>query len=102
GPPRPADGLVLQVPARALLEGDTVRLRCRRLRDMWVDGVRFYRGEEDVGGPARGTELALPPLQLHHGGSYSCGGWVSSGWSPWAKSAPVTVTVHGEHPHIRH
>ncbi|NXT61100.1 FCRL2 protein, partial [Chaetops frenatus] len=34
-------------------------------------------------------------LQLHHGGRYRCGGWVSSGWSPWVKSEPVTVTVHG-------
>ncbi|NXF13985.1 FCGR3 protein, partial [Smithornis capensis] len=28
-PPCPTDWLVLQVPARALLEGDTVTLRCR-------------------------------------------------------------------------
>ncbi|NXP95908.1 FCRL2 protein, partial [Passerina amoena] len=34
-------------------------------------------------------------LQLNHSGRYSCGGWVDSELSPWAQSAPVTVTVHG-------
>uniref|UniRef100_A0A8C5X620 Ig-like domain-containing protein n=1 Tax=Malurus cyaneus samueli TaxID=2593467 RepID=A0A8C5X620_9PASS len=88
------DRLVLQVPARALLEGDTVTLRCRRLRNMPVTGVRFYREGEDVGGALseRGTELFLPPRQLHHGGRYSCGGWVSSGLSPWAESAGLGDT----------
>ncbi|NWY35309.1 FCRL2 protein, partial [Pheucticus melanocephalus] len=34
-------------------------------------------------------------LQLHHSGSYSCGGWMDSKVAPWAQSAPMTVTVHG-------
>ncbi|XP_056356801.1 Fc receptor-like protein 5 [Oenanthe melanoleuca] len=86
--------LVLQLPARALLEGDTVTLRCRGWQDATVTGVRFYHGDKDLGGPLCGTELSLSPLQLHHSGRYRCGGWVSSGPSPcWEKSAPVTVTV---------
>ncbi|XP_056356881.1 Fc receptor-like protein 5 isoform X4 [Oenanthe melanoleuca] len=86
--------LVLQLPARALLEGDTVTLRCRGWQDATVTGVRFYHGDKDLGGPLCGTELSLSPLQLHHSGCYRCGGWVSSGPSPcWEKSAPVTVTV---------
>ncbi|NWX28486.1 FCGR3 protein, partial [Notiomystis cincta] len=97
-PPCPPDWLVLQVPARALLEGDTVTLRCRGWRDKPVTGVRFYRGDKEVGISLYGTEVSLPPLQLHHSGHYRCGAWVDFERSPWEESAPVTVTVHGEHP----
>ncbi|KAM7028865.1 low affinity immunoglobulin gamma Fc region receptor III-like [Acridotheres tristis] len=87
--------LVLQLPARALLEGDTVTLRCRGWHDGTVTGVRFYHGDRDLGWALCGTQLSLSPLQLHHSGRYRCGGWVNSGPSPcWEKSAPVTVTVH--------
>ncbi|NWY34565.1 FCRL2 protein, partial [Pheucticus melanocephalus] len=34
-------------------------------------------------------------LQLNDSSSCSCRGWVDSEVSPWAQSAPVTVTVHG-------
>ncbi|NXC91505.1 FCGR3 protein, partial [Cercotrichas coryphoeus] len=98
-PSCPTERLVLQLPARALLEGDTVTLRCRGWQDAMVTGVRFYHGDKDLGGPLCGTELSLSPLQLHHSGRYRCEGWVSSGPSPcWERSAPVTVTVtvHGE------
>ncbi|CAN8175506.1 unnamed protein product [Coccothraustes coccothraustes] len=60
------DDLVLQVPARALLEGDTVTLCCR---GRWNS----------------------PVTKLNHSGSYSCKGWVRSWLSG---SAAVTVTVH--------
>ncbi|XP_056370441.1 Fc receptor-like protein 4 [Oenanthe melanoleuca] len=87
--------LVLQMPARALLEGDTVILRCRAWPDNPVTRVRFYKDEKELGGSLRGTELSLSPLQLHNSGRYSCGGLVGTG----AKlSAPVTVTVHGVPP----
>uniref|UniRef100_A0A8U7NTL1 Uncharacterized protein n=1 Tax=Corvus moneduloides TaxID=1196302 RepID=A0A8U7NTL1_CORMO len=93
------DQLVLQVPAWALLEGDAVTLHCRGWRDSAVTGVQFYHEEKDLGGPLNGTELSLSPLQLLHGGRYRCGGWVESGPSLWwEKSAPMTVTVHGESP----
>ncbi|NXM50622.1 FCGR3 protein, partial [Gymnorhina tibicen] len=96
-PPCPPERLVLQVPARALLEGDTVTLRCRGWQDSAVTGVRFYHEEKELVGALKGTELSLSPLQLHQGGRYRCGGWVNSGPSPWwEKSAPVTVTVLGE------
>uniref|UniRef100_A0A8C3UPR6 Ig-like domain-containing protein n=1 Tax=Catharus ustulatus TaxID=91951 RepID=A0A8C3UPR6_CATUS len=87
--------LVLQVPARALLEGDTVTLRCRGWQDNPVTGVRFYKDEKDLQGSFRGSELSLPLLQLQHSGRYRCGGLMDSGK---AVSTPVTVTVHGEHP----
>ncbi|NWW29150.1 FCRLB protein, partial [Falcunculus frontatus] len=64
--------LVLQVPARALLEGDTVTLRCRGWRDKSVFWVRFYHGDQEVGRPLDGTELSLSPLQLKHSGHYRC------------------------------
>ncbi|XP_063260411.1 Fc receptor-like protein 2 [Prinia subflava] len=87
--------LVLQVPARPLLEGDTVTLRCRCWRDTSVTRVRFYRGDEEVRESLSGTELSLSPLQLHHSGRYRCKGWVNSKVSRgWQESAPVTVTVH--------
>ncbi|XP_056361372.1 Fc receptor-like protein 2 [Oenanthe melanoleuca] len=83
--------LVLQVPARALLEGDTVTLRCRAWPDNSVTRVRFYKDEKELRGSLRGTQMSLSPLQLHNSGRYSCGGLVGTG----AKlSAPVTVTVH--------
>uniref|UniRef100_A0A8C3NDF3 Uncharacterized protein n=1 Tax=Geospiza parvula TaxID=87175 RepID=A0A8C3NDF3_GEOPR len=70
--------LVLQVPARALLEGDTVTLRCRCQQDNHLTRVRFYQDEKDLGGSLKGTELSLSPLQLHHSGRYGCEGWVGS------------------------
>ncbi|XP_071311788.1 Fc receptor-like protein 2 [Agelaius tricolor] len=84
------DPLVLQVPAQALLEGDTVTLRCRCRQENHLSRVRFYREEKDLGGSLRGTELSLSPLQLHHSGRYSCAGFMGSSMS-W--SAAVTVTV---------
>ncbi|NXS12419.1 FCGR3 protein, partial [Neodrepanis coruscans] len=89
--------LVLQVPARALLEGDTVTLRCRGSGNASVTQVRFYHDENDLGGPLKGTELSLPPLQLHHSGCYQCRGRVGSKESPFKESVSVTVTVHGKH-----
>uniref|UniRef100_A0A8C9N9H1 Ig-like domain-containing protein n=1 Tax=Serinus canaria TaxID=9135 RepID=A0A8C9N9H1_SERCA len=95
------DSLVLQVPARALLEGDTVTLRCRRQQDKSVTSVSFYHNRKELGGLHDGTELSLSPLQLNHSGSYRCEGQVKY----WASeklwlSVPVTVTVtvHSEHP----
>ncbi|XP_041265860.1 low affinity immunoglobulin gamma Fc region receptor II-like [Onychostruthus taczanowskii] len=86
------DWLVLQVPVRALLEGDTVTLRCRGWRNYRVTEVSFYREGKELGGLRDGTELSLSPLQLSHSGRYRCKGRVGS----WRReeSAPVTVTVH--------
>ncbi|XP_038017738.1 low affinity immunoglobulin gamma Fc region receptor II-like isoform X2 [Motacilla alba alba] len=85
------DLLVLQVPSGALLEGDTVTLRCRGRWNSTVTMVRFYKDEKDLGGSLNGTELSLSPLQLNHSGHYSCRGLVGSFMS---RSPPVTVTVH--------
>ncbi|XP_071311769.1 Fc receptor-like protein 3 [Agelaius tricolor] len=82
------DPVVLQVPARALLEGDTVTLRCRGRQENHLSRVRFYREEKDLGGSLRGTEMSLPPLRLHHSGRYSCAGLVGS-WQSRLFSVPV-------------
>ncbi|XP_058677874.1 Fc receptor-like protein 2 [Ammospiza caudacuta] len=91
-----SDGdLVLQVPVRVLLEGDTVTLRCRSWRNNKVTSVSFYREGTELMGLPDGTELSLSPLQLSHSGRYSCRGWVEYWTSEkWRWSAPVTVTVH--------
>uniref|UniRef100_A0A8C8B7T7 Ig-like domain-containing protein n=1 Tax=Otus sunia TaxID=257818 RepID=A0A8C8B7T7_9STRI len=85
------DWLVLQVPAQALLEGDTPWLRCQGWGDAKVTRVRFYREQEELGGPTRENELLLPPLQLPHGGRYRCEAAVSSLLAGWQVSAPVAV-----------
>ncbi|XP_059717129.1 Fc receptor-like protein 5 isoform X1 [Haemorhous mexicanus] len=85
------DDLVLQVPARALLEGDTVTLRCRGRWNSPVTKVRFFKDENNLTRSLNATELSLSPLQLNHSGSYRCKGWVRS-WP--SGSAAVTVTVH--------
>ncbi|NXI14418.1 FCGR2 protein, partial [Irena cyanogastra] len=90
----PPDQLGLQVPAWALLEGDTVTLRCRVRWNKPVTFVSFYREEKKLWGLRDGAKLFLSPLQLNHSGCYHCKGRVSS-WR-WKESAPVTVTVHGE------
>ncbi|KAM4755400.1 LOW QUALITY PROTEIN: Fc receptor-like A [Cyanocitta cristata] len=91
------DWLVLQVPARALLEGDTVTLRCRSWQDKPVTSVSFYREEKQLQLLRDGTELSLSPLRLQDSGRYRCSGWVESevsrGWIE-PESAPLTVTVH--------
>ncbi|XP_031949080.1 high affinity immunoglobulin gamma Fc receptor I-like isoform X21 [Corvus moneduloides] len=92
------DRLVLQVSARALLEGDTVTLRCRGWQDNPVTSVSFYHEEKQLQRFRDGTELSLSPLRLHDSGRYRCRGWVESSLSRGRKesvSAPVTVTVHG-------
>ncbi|NXR46033.1 FCGR2 protein, partial [Hippolais icterina] len=96
----PTATAVLQVPAQALLEGDTVTLRCRVRQNESVPVVRFYHDGNYLLWYYRRTELTLPPLQLHHSGHYGCS--VSpSFWPPlWDELAvTVTVTVHGEHLH---
>uniref|UniRef100_A0A8U7NVL2 Uncharacterized protein n=1 Tax=Corvus moneduloides TaxID=1196302 RepID=A0A8U7NVL2_CORMO len=91
------DRLVLQVPAQALLEGDTVTLRCRTRKDVSVSRVRFYQDEKDLGGPLKGAELSLSPLQLHHSGSYRCEGLegfrLSRSLSPQTTSQGLGVTL---------
>ncbi|XP_071311762.1 low affinity immunoglobulin gamma Fc region receptor II-like [Agelaius tricolor] len=86
------DQVVLQVPARALLEGETLTLRCRYRQDKLVTSVFFYREETELRGLHNGTELSLSPLQLNHSGRYLCKAWVNN--SVWEESMPVTVTVH--------
>ncbi|KAM4755402.1 Fc receptor-like protein 4 [Cyanocitta cristata] len=89
--------LVLQVPARALLEGDTVTLRCRNRKDTSVTRVQFYQDEKDLGRTLKGAELSLSPLQLHHSGRYRCEGLEGFRLS---QSVPVTVTVHAPLLHL--
>ncbi|XP_074385634.1 high affinity immunoglobulin gamma Fc receptor I-like [Zonotrichia albicollis] len=86
------DWLVLQVPARPLLEGDRVTLRCRDRWNNLVTWVSFYREEKQLVELRNGTELTLFPLQPHHSGRYHCRGWLKD--RQWVVSAPVTVTVH--------
>ncbi|XP_040981821.1 Fc receptor-like protein 2 isoform X2 [Aquila chrysaetos chrysaetos] len=92
------DWLALQVPARVLLEGDTLPLRCRGWKDMHIAQVRFFHEREALGGPPRGTELLLPSLQLHHSGRYHCQATVGHVFPQWQESALVMVAVQGEHP----
>ncbi|XP_064257426.1 Fc receptor-like protein 2 [Passer domesticus] len=90
-----SDLLVLQVPARALLEGDTVTLRCRGSWNRTVKFVLFYHEGKELGGLRDGTELSLSPLQLSHRGRYRCRGLVGPwGSEKFRESAAVTMTVH--------
>ncbi|XP_031949075.1 Fc receptor-like protein 5 isoform X16 [Corvus moneduloides] len=88
------DRLVLQVPARSLMEGDTVTLRCRSWKDKPVTSVSFYHEEKQLQQFRNGTELSLSPLRLLDSGRYRCRGCVYSVFSQWKESAPVKVTVH--------
>ncbi|XP_032938480.1 Fc receptor-like A, partial [Catharus ustulatus] len=66
------DWLLLQVLVWALLERDTVTLRCRVCVHNLVTSVSFYCDAQQVGTLHRGTELSLSPLQLNHSGHYRC------------------------------
>ncbi|XP_074896727.1 low affinity immunoglobulin gamma Fc region receptor II-a isoform X2 [Buteo buteo] len=87
------DWLALQVPARVLLEGDALPLRCRAWKDARVTQVQFFHEREDLGGLSQGTELLLPSLQLHHSGHYHCQATVHHVFPRWEKSALVMVAV---------
>ncbi|KAK1211263.1 FCGR2 protein, partial [Pygoscelis papua] len=95
--PSLADWLVLQVPVRALVEGDELLLRCRGWKDSRITEVEFLREREVLGGPSWEAELLLPALQLHHSGRYRCQATMGLILG-WQKSALVTVVVQGEHP----
>nr|XP_026654889.1 Fc receptor-like protein 3 [Zonotrichia albicollis] len=92
------DWLVLQVPARPLLEGDRVTVRCRDRWNNLVTWVSFYREEKQLVELRNGTELTLFPLQPHHSGRYHCRGWLKD--RQWVVSSPVTVTVHAPLLHV--
>uniref|UniRef100_A0A8U8AT41 Uncharacterized protein n=1 Tax=Geospiza parvula TaxID=87175 RepID=A0A8U8AT41_GEOPR len=96
----PPTGWCCRCRCGALLEGETVTLRCRGWQDNPMTSVSFYHEEKELQVVPSGTELSLSPLQLNHSGSYCCKGWVNP-WG-WNESAPVTVTVHGEHPQSPH
>ncbi|XP_042640777.1 Fc receptor-like protein 3 [Tyto alba] len=87
------DWLVLQVPAQTLLEGDTLRLRCRGWKDKGITQVLFYREWKLLGRPSQGTELRLPTLQLHHSGRYHCEATVRHIIAQWRRSVLVPVVV---------
>ncbi|NWY97101.1 FCRLA protein, partial [Loxia curvirostra] len=95
----PPDSLVLQVPSQALLEGDTVTLRCQGLWNDMVTSVSFNCEGKELGRLHDGTELTLSPLQLQYSGRYHCKCQVEYRAEKFWESALVTVTVHGEHPH---
>ncbi|XP_057897503.1 Fc receptor-like protein 4 [Melospiza georgiana] len=89
------DQLVLQVPAQALLDRDTVTLRCRCRQDNHLTRVRFYWEDKDLGMFLKGTKLSLSPLQLPHSGGYQCEGLVHSEEGTVQKSsAQLHITVH--------
>ncbi|XP_054145015.1 Fc receptor-like protein 3 [Melozone crissalis] len=83
--------LVLQAPARALLVGDMVTLRCQGWWNSTVTSVSFYHNGKKLERFHKGTELSLSPLQLNHSGHYLCRGQVVS---QWRESERVTVRVH--------
>ncbi|NWX30497.1 FCGR2 protein, partial [Notiomystis cincta] len=76
----------------ALLEGDTVTLRCRAREDKSLSWVSFYHEEKKLEVLHNGTELSLSPLQPHHGGRYRCRGCVDTGLF-WGQEELVTVPV---------
>ncbi|XP_050840028.1 high affinity immunoglobulin gamma Fc receptor I-like isoform X2 [Serinus canaria] len=86
--------LVLQVPSQALLEGDTVTLRCQGLWNDLVTSVSFNCEGKELGRLHDGTELTLSPLQLQYSGRYHCKCRVEYRAEKFWESALVTVTVH--------
>ncbi|XP_056178039.1 low affinity immunoglobulin gamma Fc region receptor II-a isoform X1 [Falco biarmicus] len=87
------DWLILQVPARTLLEGDRLQLRCRGWKDKHISQVQFFHERDVLKDPTLGAELYLQPLQLHHSGHYHCQAVVQYLLVGWQKSAPVMVAV---------
>ncbi|NXM13070.1 FCGR3 protein, partial [Ploceus nigricollis] len=74
----------------------TVTLRCRGWPDNRVSSVSFCHEGKELGGLHNGAELSLSPLQGTHSSRYSCKGQMEP--LGWKESAPVTLTVHSEHP----
>ncbi|XP_021232127.1 high affinity immunoglobulin gamma Fc receptor I-like, partial [Numida meleagris] len=86
------DWLVLQVPARAVLEGDALSLRCRAWEDTKLSGVQFSRGKVLLQ-DRRGDELLLSPAKQEHSGRYHCSGYVHSVIPGWEVSSPSELMV---------
>ncbi|XP_021232175.1 Fc receptor-like protein 3 [Numida meleagris] len=84
--------LVLQVPARAVLEGDALSLRCRAWKDTKLSGVQFSRGKVLLQ-DRRGDELLLSPAKQEHSGRYHCSGKMHSVIPRWVESSPSELVV---------
>ncbi|XP_032938483.1 low affinity immunoglobulin gamma Fc region receptor II-like [Catharus ustulatus] len=85
------DLLVLQVPARALLEGDTVTLRCRGWQNNSVTSVSFYRDGKELGTLRMGPSCPCPLCSGTTAAATTAGAWWNTGGG--SSRQPVTVTV---------
>ncbi|XP_042668913.1 LOW QUALITY PROTEIN: Fc receptor-like protein 3 [Centrocercus urophasianus] len=69
------DWLVLQVPIQAVLEGDSLSLRCSAWKNTKLSQVKFFHDGKLLQ-DRRGDELLLSPAEQQHSGSYHCSAYV--------------------------
>uniref|UniRef100_A0A674HQB5 Ig-like domain-containing protein n=1 Tax=Taeniopygia guttata TaxID=59729 RepID=A0A674HQB5_TAEGU len=84
------DQLVLQVPTRTLLEGDTVTLRCRCRQGNPVSSVFFYHEEKELGEFQNGTELFLSHLVHPTAATPTAPQLFPRNWGSPAPPAPIS------------
>ncbi|XP_048784863.1 LOW QUALITY PROTEIN: Fc receptor-like protein 3, partial [Lagopus muta] len=71
------DWLVLQVPTQAVMEGDSLSLRCSAWKDKKLSQVKFFHDRKLLQ-ERRENELLLSPAEQQHSGSYHCSAYVYS------------------------
>ncbi|XP_052521017.1 LOW QUALITY PROTEIN: Fc receptor-like protein 3 [Tympanuchus pallidicinctus] len=86
------DWLALQVPTRAVLEGDSLSLRCSAWKDKKLSQVKFFHDGKLLQ-DSRGDELLLSPAEQQHSGSYHCSAYVHFFSTGLKASAQIDLVV---------
>ncbi|XP_058874514.1 Fc receptor-like protein 5 [Acipenser ruthenus] len=83
--------VILQTPLQAVIEGDTLTLRCRVRTNYTFTRIVFFKDNEEIQSP-NNTELSVDRVSKSDEGSYKCRAmWNSSTYS--GDSAEVRVSV---------
>uniref|UniRef100_A0A803YB81 Ig-like domain-containing protein n=1 Tax=Meleagris gallopavo TaxID=9103 RepID=A0A803YB81_MELGA len=89
------DWLLLQVPTQAVLEGDSLSLRCSAWKNAKLSEVQFFHDGQLLHN-RHGNEVLLSPAKQQHSGRYQCSAYVHSFTAWWEVSPQNDLVVRGE------
>lgn len=87
-----SDWLLLQTPQLVFEEGETIKLRCHRWRNLAMSKIIFYQNGKSVKYQHSVGSFSISKANHSHSGEYYC--TARLGKSHYT-SKPVTITVQG-------